>query len=150
MEVKDSVCEMTNKKLTIAELIASKGKRQVVITTAFDEWTARAAEEAGVDIIIAYGNNLEHSKFVIEAVRRGAPNTLIGSGSPLFAYAKSTLKLARDISEAGADIIYCSGCTPRKFEVLVQHYPICGHVGNLPIGETWSGGPDTFGQTWKE
>ena len=30
----------------MAELIALKGKRQIVLTTAFDEWTARAAEEA--------------------------------------------------------------------------------------------------------
>lgn len=35
------------RKLTVAELMALKGKRQIVLTTAFDEWTARAAEEAG-------------------------------------------------------------------------------------------------------
>jgi len=34
------------RKLTVAELMALKGKRQIVLTTAFDEWTARAAEEA--------------------------------------------------------------------------------------------------------
>jgi len=29
----------------VAELLAMKGKRQIVLTTAFDEWTARAAEQ---------------------------------------------------------------------------------------------------------
>ena len=33
------------RKLTVAELLAMKGKRQIVLTTAFDEWTARAAEQ---------------------------------------------------------------------------------------------------------
>ncbi len=36
-----------SKKLTIAELLALKGKRQIVLTTAFNGWTAQAAEEAG-------------------------------------------------------------------------------------------------------
>ena len=73
-------CEAAKKKLTVAELLALKGRRQIVLTTAFDEWTARAAEQAGVDMIVAWGSCQEHSKFVVEAVRRGAPNTLIGTG----------------------------------------------------------------------
>ena len=36
--------------------------------------------QAGVDMIVAWGSCQEHSKFVVEAVRRGAPNTLIGTG----------------------------------------------------------------------
>lgn len=31
-------------------------------------------------MIVAWGSCQEHSKFVVEAVRRGAPNTLIGTG----------------------------------------------------------------------
>ena len=41
------------KKLTVAELMALKGKRKIVLCTAFDEFTAKAAEEAGVDMIVA-------------------------------------------------------------------------------------------------
>lgn len=55
-------------KLTVKELIECKGKRQVILTTAFDGWTAKAAEEAGVDMILAWGSNLEHSKWVIDSV----------------------------------------------------------------------------------
>ena len=95
------------KKLTVADLLALKGKRQIVLTTAFDEWTARAAEEAGVDMIVAWGDDLESSKFVLGNVRRGAPNTLIGSGLPHPAYAsiEDALKLAGEIRAAGADIM---------------------------------------------
>merc|ERR1712087_429628 len=32
-----------NKKLTVADILNLKGKRKLVLTTAFDEWTARAA-----------------------------------------------------------------------------------------------------------
>eukprot|EP00445_Apocalathium_hangoei_P006551 CAMPEP_0203863704 /NCGR_PEP_ID=MMETSP0359-20131031/14324_1 /ASSEMBLY_ACC=CAM_ASM_000338 /TAXON_ID=268821 /ORGANISM="Scrippsiella Hangoei, Strain SHTV-5" /LENGTH=348 /DNA_ID=CAMNT_0050781301 /DNA_START=42 /DNA_END=1085 /DNA_ORIENTATION=+ len=141
------------KKLTVAELIALKGKRKIALTTVFDEWTAKAAEEAGVDMIVAWGSNLEHSKYVIEAVRRGAPNTLIGSGLPHPAYAsiEDALKLAGEIRAAGTDIIYCSGLVPDKFAGLArQHYPCCGHVGYLPVNDTWFGGPRAVGKTWEE
>ena len=54
----------------MAELLAMKGKRQIVLTTAFDEWTARAAEqvflaggfalpEAGSSDPIVKGTSLE-------------------------------------------------------------------------------------------
>jgi len=138
------------KKLTVAELLALKGKRQIVLTTAFDEWTARAAEEAGVDMILAWGSCHEHSKFVIEAVRKGAPNTLIGSGINPGAYEsqEKAIQLANEVRACGTDIIYCSGLVPDKFAGLRrQHFPCCGHVGYLPVNDTWLGGPRGVGKT---
>ena len=140
-------------KLTVKELIDLKGKRQIIQTTAFDSWTAHAAEEAGIDMILAWGNNLEQSKWVIDAVRRGAPNTLIGTGLPAGAYSSESeaLRLAGEIRGAGADIIYCSGLVPEKFAALArQKYPCCGHVGYLPVENTWFGGPRAVGKTWDE
>lgn len=150
------LCEESQKpkkKLTVAELLAMKGKRQIVVTTAFDEWTAKAAEEAGVDMILAWGSCQEHSKFVIEAVRRGAPNTLIGSGINPGAYesTEKALMLANEVRAAGTDIIYCSGLVPDKFAALAkQHVPCCGHVGYLPVNDTWLGGPRAVGKTGVE
>ena len=99
---------MAKKKLTVADLLALKGKRKVVLTTAFYEWTAKAAEEAGVDMVLAWGADVESSKFVIENVRRGAPNTLIGSGINPGAYASAeeAIRIANEIRGAGADIMY--------------------------------------------
>ena len=144
---------MAKKKLTVADLLALKGKRKVVLTTAFDEWTAKAAEEAGVDMVLAWGADLESSKFIIECVRRGAPNTLIGSGINPGAYASAedAIKIANEIRGAGADIIYCSGLVPDKFGALSrQHFPCCGHVGYLPVNDTWLGGPRAVGKTADE
>ena len=138
------------KKLTVADLIAAKGKRKLVLCTAFDEWTARAAEEAGVDMVLAWGADLESSKFVIENVRRGAPNTLIGSGINPGAYAsiEDAIRIANEIRGAGADIMYCSGLVPEKFAGLsAQHFPCVGHVGYLPVNDSWLGGPRAVGKT---
>ena len=138
------------KKLTVAELLSLKGKRQLVLVTAFDEWTAQAAEEAGVDMIVSWGNNMEHSKHVLEAVRKGAPNTLIGSGVNPGAYesAEMALRLANQVRGWGADIIYASGLVPDKFAAMSrQHFPCCGHVGYLPVNDTWLGGPRGVGKT---
>jgi 3-methyl-2-oxobutanoate hydroxymethyltransferase len=141
-------------KLTVHDLIQAKGKRQLVLTTAFDAWTAKAAEQAGVDMILAWGNTLEHSKWVVDTVRSGAPNTLIGTGIPsIGAYSSDAeaLRLAGEIRSAGADILYCSGVVPERFAALSrQKYPCVGHVGYLPVNDTWYGGPRAVGKTWDE
>jgi 3-methyl-2-oxobutanoate hydroxymethyltransferase len=141
-------------KLTVRDLIQAKGKRKLVLTTAFDAWTARAAEEAGVDMILAWGSTLEHSKWVVNAVRSGAPNTLIGSGLPItgaYSSEAEALRLAGELRSAGTDIIYCSGLVPEKFAALArQKYPCAGHVGYLPVQDTWFGGPRAVGKMWDE
>ena len=76
--------------------------------------------------------NSTHPRYVIGNVRRGAPNTLIGSGINPGAYESQerALQIANEIRGAGADIIYCSGLVPDKFAGLArQHFPCCGHVG---------------------
>lgn len=141
------------RKLTVAALRSLKGQRQVVLTTAFDAWTAQAAEEAGVDMMLAWGGSLEVGKAVVADVRRGAPNTLIGTALPLEAYSSEELaiRLAGELRSAGADIIYCSGLVPDKFAAMArQHIPCCGHVGYLPVNDTWLGGPRAVGKTWQE
>ncbi len=143
-----------SKKLTVRDLIQAKGKRKLVLTTAFDAWTARAAETAGVDMILAWGSNLEHSKWIIDSVRSGAPNTLIGTGLPsagAYSSEAEALRLAGEMQSAGADILYCSGLVPEKFAPLArQKYPCVGHVGYLPVQNTWFGGPRAVGKTWEE
>ena len=143
----------TKKKLTVADLLALKGKRQIVLTTAFDEWTAKAAEEAGVDLILAWGDDMASSKYILGKVRAGAPNTLIGSGINPGSYesVENALRLANEIRAAGADIIYSSGLVPDKYAALSQqHFPCAGHVGYLPCNDTWLGGPRAVGKTAAE
>ena len=143
----------TRKKLTVADLLALKGKRKLVLVTAFDAWTARAAEQAGVDMIVAWGSDWASTLYVVREVRRGAPNTLIGSGINPGAYESQAeaIRLANEIRAAGTDIVYCSGLVPSKFAGLsAQHVPCVGHVGYLPCNDTWLGGPRAVGKTAAE
>jgi len=141
-------------KLTFRDLIQAKVKRKLVLTTAFDACTAKAAEAAGVDMILAWSDNLEHSKFVIDAVRSGAPKTLIGTGMPstgAYSSEAEALRMAGELCSAGADIMYGSGLVPENFGALAsQKYPCVGHVGYLPVQNTWFGGPRAVGKTWEE
>jgi 3-methyl-2-oxobutanoate hydroxymethyltransferase len=141
-------------KPTVRDLIEAKGRRKLVLTTAFDRWTAAAAEAAGVDMILAWGGNLEHTRWVLDAVCSGAPNTLIGTGLPLaeaYSSEDAALRLAGEVQAMGADIIYCSGLVPERFTPLCrQKYPCCGHVGYLPVQNTWFGGPRAVGKTSEE
>ena len=141
-------------KTTIADLQSLKGVRKVVATTAFDTWTAAAAQEAGVDLIVAWANTLEDTKFVVSQVRKGAPDVVIGTGLPIdIAYnsQEDALRCAAELREAGADAMYCSALVPDKFEGLCkQHYPCTGHVGYLPVNNEWFGGPRAVGKTAAE
>jgi len=141
-------------KLTVAGLLALKGKRQIVLTTAFNGWTAQAAEEAGVDMVVTWGGSLEVSKALVAEVRRYAPNTLIGTGLPMpeaYSSQELAIRTAMELRREGADIIYCSGLVPEKFAGMArQHIPCCGHVGYLPVNDTWLGGPRAVGKTAQE
>ena len=56
-------------------------------------------------MIVAWGSCQEHSKFVVQAVRRGAPNTLIGTGINPGAY-EARLGLAGWDWRLGGDEAY--------------------------------------------
>ncbi|MCE9614380.1 MAG: 3-methyl-2-oxobutanoate hydroxymethyltransferase [Lentisphaerae bacterium] len=142
------------KKLTVKDLLDTKGKRKLVLTTAFDAWTAKACADAGVDMIVTWGNDIEHLKWVMQEVRAGAPNMFVGAGLPLIeAYSSESeaLRLAGMCRGLGVDCIYASGMVVDKFAALGrQRFPCCGHVGYLPIRNTWFGGPRAVGKTWDE
>ena len=92
---------------TVRDLLDAKGKRKLVLTTAFDGWSAKACEDAGVDMIVTWGYTIEHLQYIMEEVRAGAA-------------------LGR------------------------QKYPCVGHVGYMPIRNTWFGGPRAVGKTCSE
>jgi 3-methyl-2-oxobutanoate hydroxymethyltransferase len=141
-------------KLSVKELIELKNKRQIVVTTAFDEWTAKACEDASIDMILTWSDTVEKTRTMVNEVRSGAPNTLIGSGIPsIGAYSseQEALRLAGEYIAMGVDIIYCSGLVPDTFAALRRHhYPCVGHVGYLPVQDTWFGGPRAVGKKSEE
>jgi 3-methyl-2-oxobutanoate hydroxymethyltransferase len=142
---------------TIHDLQKLKGQRKIVLTTAFDYYTARACELAGVDVLVTWpqhNETMEELLIVLEQVRKGAPNTLIGAGIPRYqAYINETeaLKCSWQAIKAGADMIYSSGMSHDLFKALAkQRIPCVGHVGFIPAHATWFGGPRAVGKTSQE
>jgi len=144
-------------KPTIKDLQNLKGKRKIVLTTAFDYYTARACELAGIDALVTWpqqNETMEELLMVLEQVRKGAPNTLIGAGIPRYeAFVSETdaVRCAWAAIKAGADMIYSSGMSLDFFKALAkQRIPCVGHVGFIPAHATWFGGPRAVGKTSDE
>ncbi len=141
-------------KLTVKDLLDLKGKRKIVLVSAFDYWTAQACETAGIDMIVTWASTLEHLKVVLTQVRAGAPNIFIGAGIPQnYAYISESnaLEAAMMVLDLGADVVYSSGMEIEKYRALGrQKIPCVGHVGYLPVRNTWFGGPRAVGKTSKE
>jgi 3-methyl-2-oxobutanoate hydroxymethyltransferase len=142
---------------TIKDLQNLKGKRKIVLTTAFDYYTARACELAGIDVLVTWpqhNETMDELQIVLEQVRKGAPNTLIGAGIPryqAFINEDEAIRCSWAALKAGADMIYSSGMNLELFKALAgQRIPCVGHVGFIPAHATWFGGPRAVGKTSQE
>jgi len=153
-------------KLTIRELSSYKNKRQLTVTTAHDYFTAKACEDAGIDIIVTDGDFIRQSiagetlfrdsdfpdlKLALEGVRRGAPDTFIYAGLPNGAANVSDGEAIRAAMKAvrfGADAIYYSGIPHDKIRACAdEKIAVIGHVGMIPWHASWIGGFKAVGKT---
>jgi len=144
-------------RMTIRELLDLKSKRKLALTTAFDADAARACELGGIDVIVTWPQHNETMTellLVLEQVRRGAPNVVIGAGIPRYeAFVSETdaVRCAWQAIKAGADMIYSSGMEHSKFKALArERIPFVGHVGYIPAHNTWFGGPRAVGKNYDE
>jgi len=139
-------------KPTIGKLLATKGKRQLTMTNAADYNTARAAQEAGIDIILARGITDEQQiGTVLDQVVAGAPQTVIVCNLPptvAFVSDAEAIRSAMIARDHGADIIYSSGNSLRRFEAMAEvGINFGGHVGLVPIRSSREGGLGARGKT---
>jgi 3-methyl-2-oxobutanoate hydroxymethyltransferase len=139
-------------KPTIGALLAGKGKRQLTMTNAADYNTARAAAEAGIDIILARGITDEQQiGLVLDQIVAGAPSTVIVCNLPAtIAYVSDAeaIRAAMIARDHGADIIYSSGNSLRRFEAMAEvGINFGGHVGLVPIRAGREGGLGARGKT---
>ncbi len=144
------------RKLTVRDLLNAKGSRKLTLVTAHDYNTARAAEAAGIDILVTWtrDDTLESLTSLVGEIRRAAPNTLIGAGLPHVLPRTSdaeAIRCALTTLSAGADLIYSSGMALSRFRALAQErIPFVGHVGLLPVHSTWTGGMRAVGKSAEE
>jgi 3-methyl-2-oxobutanoate hydroxymethyltransferase len=115
-------------KLEVHHIRALKGVRQLTELNVTGTDHARAAEEAGIDIVVS--GRLDQRA----AIRAAAPATHFCFGL-IYGHHATTdeaLRAAFDALNAGADSIYCC-LSPRIIEGLAREgVPVVGHVGLVP------------------
>jgi 3-methyl-2-oxobutanoate hydroxymethyltransferase len=141
-------------KMTIRDLLDLKGRRQILMSTACDIYTARAAQMGGMDIVSTAGEDARSSLTpTIEIVRTYAPNVLVAAVLPYprtLISNEEALRCAVAAIEAGADIV-CPSTGPERVEALAkQGIPTHGHIGMVPCKSTWTGGMRPVGRTADE
>lgn len=137
-------------KLTIRDFLDLKGQCRFTMTTAMDYNTARAAELAGIHILVTGGADYDAVAANIGMVRMGAPSTLITAGLPYHQTLVSdeeALRGAARAMSAGADMVYLCTAPERVAAVAEQRIPVHCHVGNVPSTSTWRGGLRAVGKT---
>ena len=144
------------KKLTVYDYLKSKGKRQLSNLFVHNVEEAAAAEEAGIDYIVA-ANDLP--KFGINAtlndvkrIREVAPNCFMQSGGPKPPASEyEAIKFAHEYLSFGVDCIYVGNLSYKWIRAMRdENIPTIGHVGLIPGKATWIGGYRAIGKTAEE
>jgi 3-methyl-2-oxobutanoate hydroxymethyltransferase len=132
-------------KCEVHHIRALKGVRQLTELNVTGAEQARAAEEAGIDIVVS--GRIDQRA----AIRAAAPAThfCVGLIWGRHATADEALRAAFDALAAGADSIYCC-LSPRLIEPLAREgVPVVGHVGLVPQKARLTGFR-AFGKTLRE
>jgi 3-methyl-2-oxobutanoate hydroxymethyltransferase len=160
---------MAERKLTSIDLRAmKKSGRKAVWITSYDFWTARFAEQAGMDMILVgdsmgmciYGYEgtvpvtMAQCIYHSEAVRRGASNTFVIGDMPFLSYQVSVCEAVRNagrfFKEARVDAVKLEG--GRRVAAQIQAIAdggmlVMGHIGLTPQSSGQLGGFKAQGRT---
>jgi 3-methyl-2-oxobutanoate hydroxymethyltransferase len=135
---------MSRQRLTIADLLALKGKRQFSMLRVASLEEAEAAEKAGIDILSIAPTLL------VREFRDAAPTCFTIPGLDEYAGTVTTddyLRAADATMKAGADAVYCAASLATISRLRAEGFPVCGHVGLIPARATWTGGFRAVGKT---
>ena len=134
---------MTMAGLTVRDLRARKGVRQICFVQITSEEQALAAAQAGMDMIgTAFRPESRH-------LPKATPETHFQFGLQWGDHACATeaLRAAMQAMQCGAQSIYCA-MSPQVVEVLAREgVPVIAHVGLVPPKATWTGGFRAVGKT---
>jgi 3-methyl-2-oxobutanoate hydroxymethyltransferase len=137
----------------------------IVMVTAYDHPSARAAEAAGVDVVLvgdSAANNVlgyadtvpvtvEELLMLCAAVRRGLRAPLLVGDLPFGSYEASDEQAIatahRFVKEAGCGAVKLEGSADRARAIVRAGVPVMGHVGLTPQTATALGGYRAQGRT---
>jgi len=132
---------------TIKDLQDLKGKRKLTQINVTTPEEAIAAEEAGIDMIIAGPPS------PLKKIREAAPHTFFTVGLNWFKYESKEriVKKALEMMELGIDSMHCGSWNIEFIKYLSNFkIPFQGHVGLVPMKSTWTGGVKPYGKTSDE
>jgi 3-methyl-2-oxobutanoate hydroxymethyltransferase len=132
------------KKLTVHDIFALKGKRQLIELLVTTPEEARAAEAVGIDLLIT-GYPFPETK----EIRAAAPNTFLTMGIPhgTCASTADAIRAGFERLKIGADAVYTDASTQFIAAMAREGIPVIGHVGLVPSKATWTGGFKPVGKT---
>jgi 3-methyl-2-oxobutanoate hydroxymethyltransferase len=147
---------MSRKKLTVYDYLKSKGQRQLSIMFVHNVDEARAAEEAGIDMICTAHDAPQFGVYTtfedLTRIREAAPSCFMQSGAVVpCASEYEALKLSQGYLEIGADCVYGGNWSAKWIRALRDEgIPVNSHVGLIPARATWIGGFRAIGKTADE
>jgi len=137
--------------VTAPEVLASKGKRRLVMVTATDEPSGRVADAAGVDLVLV-GDSLamtalgrpdtlsvtmdemvHHTRAVAAGVRRALLVADMPFGSYQAAVADAVRNACRLVAEGGAQAVKLEGARGEEIAAIARAgVPVVAHLGLTP------------------
>jgi 3-methyl-2-oxobutanoate hydroxymethyltransferase len=132
-----------NNRLTVADLRALKGKRQLSMLFVDTPDEAAAAAAAGIDILSII------APVWTPEMRAAAGDCFVQVGllyGPLCTY-EDYIRAAHQATMTGGDACYCAGSIDTITRLAAEGIPVIGHVGLIPSKATWTGGFKAVGKT---
>ncbi len=130
-------------RMTVADLRALKGKRQLTMLFVDTLDEAAAAAAAGIDMLS-----------IIEpvwspAMREAAGDCFVQVGLIYGQHCtyEDYLRAAHAGLMTGGDAFYCAGSLETITKLAAEGIPVVGHVGLIPARATWTGGFKAVGKT---
>src|SRR3954453_15416108 len=139
-------------RVTLPQLADKKrGGEPIVMVTAYDMPSAKAAEVAGVDLVLAGDTaamtvlgypatapvTFEEMLAMTQAARRGLRTPMLIGDLPFGSYERSheqaIASAQRFVKEAGCDVVKFEGASADRARAIVDSgIPVMGHLGLTP------------------
>ena len=142
--------ELGLRNYTVKDIIDLKGDRQLTQTLPFTSNEAKAAEDAGIDLINTRFNYFKQETAI--EIRKSASKTFMSFVIPLLSVPTKddALKHSYKAMELGADGIIFQGSLNHIEALSNAGIPVQGHIGLVPRKSTWTGGIRAVGKTLDE
>ena len=142
--------ELGLRNYTVRDIIDLKGEKQLTQTLPFIPNEAKAAEDAGIDLMNTRFNYFKQETAI--EIRKSASKTFMSFVIPLLSVPTKddALKHSYKAMELGADGIIFQGSLNHIEALSNAGIPVQGHIGVVPRKSTWTGGIRAVGKTIDE